>query len=508
MKQKLTTLITNIKSRPKTVGLVVLIIVLGFYFGKGSNTKVENVTVTKGDVVEEVAVTGKTVAVKDLLLGFDKGGRVASAPVSVGDRVSEGQTIATLDASELYANRAKAAADVAQAEVALSKSMRTSTDTYSDARANAIARVKDSYAKADDALRNNIDQFFKNPRQSTTYIQFAFQDGATQYNFPIDSTTALNLSNERYQLELVLVKWNASLVGIDSASDVSPYVVTAEANLNRVKTFLNSVAYVANSVQASEFRYQATIDGYKQTVSTARTDIGTAITNLLSAKEKLSAAPTQTSNTNSFDEVATAQAKLDSSKADLASIDAQISKTIIRSPIAGLITKQDAKVGEIVTAGTGLIGVISDKNLEIEANVSEVNIGKLKVGDTVSFNFDAFPGKTYTGKVFYIEPAETIVDNVVNYKIKVSIDGDIGEIKSGLTANLHIKTAEKLGVLRVPLYGVSQDGTTTTVQKVTGAKGELEKITVTTGLVGNDGSVEIVSGVNEGDTLRVTVPAK
>ncbi len=508
MKQKITQFFITLKSRPKTVGLVILIIILGFYFGRGGNTTVENVMVTKGDVVEEVAVTGKTVAVKDLLLGFDKGGRVVTAPASVGDRVTEGQIIATLDASELYANRAKSSADVAQAEVALSKSMRTSSDNYGDARTNAISRVKDSYAKTDDALRNSIDQFFKNPRQSTTFIQFAFQDGATQYNFPIDSTTALAISAERYQIELILVKWNASLSGIDSAADVSPYVATAEANLNRVKTFLNSVAYITNTVQASEFKYQATIDGYKQTVSTARTDISTAITNLLLAKEKLSAAPTQTSNSNSFDEVATAQAKLDSTKADLASIDAQIGKTIIRSPIAGLVTKQDAKVGEIVTAGTGLVGVISDKNLEIEANVSEVNIGKLKTGNTVSFNFDAFPGKTYTGKVFYIEPAETIVDNVVNYKIKVSIDGDIGEVKSGLTANLHIKTAEKLGVLRAPLYGVSQDGDVTSVQKVTGTKGELEKVTVTTGLVGNDGSVEMVNGVNEGDTLRVTVPAK
>ncbi len=509
MKEKITSLFTAITSRPKTALLVLLLIVVGVYVAKGKSPVVENVTVSFGDIVEEVSVTGKTVAVKDLSLGFDKGGRVVSAPVAVGDRVTEGQIIASLDASELSANRAKFTANLAEAEVALSKSRRTSTDSFDDARSNAISRVKDSYSKADDALRNNVDQFFKNPRQSTTYIQFSFKDGATEYNFPIDNTTALALSSERYTLERLLIDWNTSLLTIDTASDINPYVVTAESNLNRIKTFLNQVAYVTNSVQASEFRYQATVDGYKQTVSIARTNVGTAISNLLLAKEKISAAPTQTTITNNqFDEVASAQARVDSVKADLASIDAQIAKTIIRSPISGLVTKQDAKVGEIITANAVLIGVISDKNLEIEANVSEVNIGKVAVGNLVEVSFDAFPGKMYTGKVLYIDPAETIVDNVVNYKVKVSLDGDGENIKSGLTANLKIKTAEKKQVLKVPLYSVTQDGETFSVQKVIGEKNTLEKVTVITGLIGNNGNVEIISGVKNGETIRVTVPSK
>lgn len=508
MKEKLTSLFTKIKSNPKTSIFAVLVIGLIIFAVQGGKTEVANVTVTKGDISQVVAVTGKSVAVKDLSLGFDGGGRVATAPVAVGERVEEGQVLATLDASELYANRAKAAANLSEAEVALSKSKRTSTDTYGDARANAIARVKDSYSKADDALRNKIDQFFKNPRQSTTFIQFSFKDGSTDYNFPIDNAVAQGVSNERYALELMLKNWNSSIATIDSSSSVETYVSEAEQNLNRVKTFLNSVALIANTVQASEFQYQATVDGYKQTVSTARTDIGTAITNLLTAKEKLSAAPTQTSvGSSSFDEVATQEARVASARADLASIDAQINKTIIRSPIAGLVTKHDAKVGEIVTGGIALIAVISDKNLEIEANVSEVNIGKLTVGNKVQLDFDAFPGKTYEGTLFYIEPAETLIDNVVNYKIKVSLLGDAENVKSGLTSNLKITTAEKKEVLKIPLYAITQTNGEQTVLKVINEKGETEEVKITTGIVGNDGSVEVTSGLSENDTVRVSNPS-
>jgi HlyD family secretion protein len=154
-----------------------------------------------------------------------------------------------------------------------------------------------------------------------------------------------------------------------------------------------------------------------------------------------------------------------------------------------------------VTAGDKIVSVISQDNLEIEANVSEVNIGKLIVGNKVQMTFDAFGDKQYTGTVTYIDPGETIVDNVVNYKTKVKIDGDVTGIKSGLTANLKIETAKKDDVLKLPRYTIVEKNGKSYVDKVV-SKDKTEQVEVTLGLGGNDGSVEIVSGLNEGDSVR------
>ena len=87
-----------------------------------------------------------------------------------------------------------------------------------------------------------------------------------------------------------------------------------------------------------------------------------------------------------------------------------------------------------------MVSLIADNSLEVDADVPEIDIGKISTGDTVSMTLDAFPGETFTGKVFYIDPAETILSGVVDYLVKVSFDKNDPRVKSGLTANLDITT--------------------------------------------------------------------
>ena len=95
---------------------------------------------------------------------------------------------------------------------------------------------------------------------------------------------------------------------------------------------------------------------------------------------------------------------------------------VLKSPQTGLVTTQDAKVGQIVNPGRTLVTVISDSNMEIEGYVSEINIAKVKIGDPVSIYFDAFPDNEYAGTVTYIEPSEVLIDGVVNYKVSIAFE--------------------------------------------------------------------------------------
>jgi RND family efflux transporter MFP subunit len=190
-------------------------------------------------------------------------------------------------------------------------------------------------------------------------------------------------------------------------------------------------------------------------------------------------------------------------RAGVESAQAKLSKMTLRSPQNGIITKQDAKVGEIVTPGKIVISVISDGNLEIESDISEISIGKIQVGNPVSLMFDAFPGETFAGKVTYIEPAETIIDGVVNYKVTVGFDEKYPQMKSGLTSKLEIQTAVKAEVLVVPQYALVRKDSGVFVSKKEGKA--FVEVPVTVGLTGQDGNVEVLSGLSEGDVVQSIV---
>jgi HlyD family secretion protein len=182
-----------------------------------------------------------------------------------------------------------------------------------------------------------------------------------------------------------------------------------------------------------------------------------------------------------------------------------LDKTVLRSPIAGVITKQDAKLGQIVTvttsavANSALISIISQNRLEIETNVPEVDIGRVSTDNPVAITFDALLGETFSGKVVKIDPAETVVEGVVNYKVTILFNDGDNRVKSGLTANLSIKTASKTDVLTLPQYAIVEKDAGTFVRVP--VAGGFRDDAVTLGLRSADGTVEIITGVTEGETV-------
>ena len=138
----------------------------------------------------------------------------------------------------------------------------------------------------------------------------------------------------------------------------------------------------------------------------------------------------------------------------------------------------------------------------IEANVSEINIGKVAAGNVVKIEFDAYPGEKFQGTVTFIDPGETVVDEVVNYKLRIEINNPDVKIRSGLTAGVTIASAEKKDVLSIPTYAVMREDGKMYVNKFVEKK-IIEKVEITTGITGSDGYVEVLSGLSESDTVHI-----
>jgi len=165
------------------------------------------------------------------------------------------------------------------------------------------------------------------------------------------------------------------------------------------------------------------------------------------------------------------------------------------------VTKQEAKVGEIIAANVIQISLLSTAKFEIEANVSENEIAKVNLGDKVEMTLDALgPTEKFNGRIIKIDPAETIVSGVIYYKITSVFDAEDERIKPGMTVNIDIQTDKKENVLYLPYYTVKEKNGEKYVQILENNKIK-EKI-VKTGLEG-DTMVEIIEGLAEGEKVVV-----
>lgn len=472
-----------------------LIIIVAVAAGNGNGK--ETAVVGRANIIQKVAATGKMKPNQEVDLGFDKSGRISGVYAGVGESVKTGDIIAALESGEIIADLAKAKASLQEEQIKLRELKSTAPTSYGDAYKNLSAVIKESYADADNAIRNRIDQFFEDPDTNPKF-GIELTDGYYIHYFKVSDVVVLEMNSQRKEIEKILDDWQGRAAAIGSLK-LEEEADKSIDNLNYISDFLDKVASAVNTFTPADYSYEATVNGYKSDVSSARGEISDAISSIVTAKDKITSSPTL-SGGGQFDDILIQEAKVRQAEAEVSSLESSLSKSAIKAPFDGIITLQDAKIGSAAVAGQTLISVISPEQMYVEANISEVNIGKISINNPVSISFDAFPGEEFEGNVSYIEPGDVLVDGVVNYKIRVNLEKYDPKIKSGLTANLEIQTAGKDNVIAAPLYAIFKENDQNFVNKIIDDKPQ--KTRVVLGMSGNDGMAEIIEGLNEGDIVE------
>ncbi len=288
---------------------------------------------------------------------------------------------------------------------------------------------------------------------------------------------------------------NASAAELE-AMLTDTYVLTKSV-ADATKMTRNLVDYVESLIStnrpASIDADQVLLDGYTQETSAH-------LSSLLSIQNTIK---------NSRDEIRNETGDTESSGIDIRQAELDIQDTYvdmgqrtIKSPVNGIVTEVKPDVGENISAGTPVISIISSDKYEIEANVPEADMAKIKVGAETDVTLDAYGSdEVFKAKVVSINPSETLIDGVATYKTKFQFVGNDSRIKSGMTASLDIKGDYKDNVISVPQRSVVTRGDEKFVQVIVD-EAIVEK-KVTTGLRGSDGSIEIVSGLKVGDEVVV-----
>ena len=128
--------------------------------------------------------------------------------------------------------------------------------------------------------------------------------------------------------------------------------------------------------------------------------------------------------------------------------------TFIRAPVDGVVVGRTVDVGQTVAASLQaptLFTIAQDlRNMQVDTNVDEADVGRVKVGQATTFTVDSFPGRTFAGEVVQIRKAPLVVQNVVTYDVVVSAKNPEQRLLPGMTANVRIVIDQKDGVLQVP----------------------------------------------------------
>jgi membrane fusion protein, multidrug efflux system len=200
-----------------------------------------------------------------------------------------------------------------------------------------------------------------------------------------------------------------------------------------------------------------------------------------------------------------AQAAYDQANAGIAKTQAIISQKLVRAPFDGELGVRRVEVGQFLTAGTQIVSLTDLSELYANFTVTEKDSGQLKVGQIVRIGVDAYPGRSFEGKITAIEPQ--IASDTRNIRVQATVANPDRILKPGMFATTTVVLPEKAPVLTVPETAVDYTLYGDSVFLITDKKEDDGKISLTAVRTfvrsGNrvKGRAEILTGLKPGDRV-------
>jgi HlyD family secretion protein len=326
------------------------------------------------------------------------------------------------------------------------------------------------------------------------------------------------------QAEAQLNQAQSQLAGDQTKGDAA--VSAARGQTKQANDGLNTAQ---RSVADAQAKATASLQAAQGQVNTAA-----------SAKQTAEADYGKTTSPPTRAEIANAQAQVAAQQALVNIAQANLESAILKAPSAGVVTAINGAVGQWLTGGatsgsaasaasgannsssnspTNFISLTDLTNLQVQAQVNEADVGRLKAGQPVSFTVDAFPSQTLKGNVAIVESLGATNQSVVSYPVLIAIDSTKAKLLPGMTANVTIAFDQRPSVLVVPAAAISfaqaqaasgnQAGSAAAATGgpsvlVVGSDGKATVQPIQTGA--SDGQdTEVVSGLTAGQRVAVGV---
>jgi multidrug efflux pump subunit AcrA (membrane-fusion protein) len=466
--------------------ILTALIVIGLIIKFGSSTEevdepvlplVEVASVSEITNGSNVTLFGIVAAVSEADIQSESSGVVTSVPVELGGQVSAGQVIATLE-------NASQRAAVLQAEGA-----------YEAALANAssndvsVTQAETSLITAEDSARNALQNTY------TTVSNGFYTVIDTLYNNPdsvlpapyVSNNNSAYLRTERVAFRNILPTWQSQVTnqGINTSELIDESIGYTERTRNLVDEFITAI----------QDRDTDTLNGITKAdwignLNSLRSSLDSSIIALQSAKNSVSSASDALEKARiggTGTEVSASNAQVKQALGSLRAAEANLAKTIMRSPISGTVNELDVKVGDFVGSFTKVAKVANNQALEVTVFVGENDLEKISIGDTVIIDGE------FEGTITQIGAG---VDSDTQ-KTEVKIATETTELTNGdsVSVSLNISEAQNgaTSIIMLPITAIkftAEDGFVFTVENGTLVSNPVEVGTI------RGGSVEIVDGVS------------
>lgn len=516
--------------------LVLGIILVGYFGVRYIKTKtVKNTyvlsSVVKGTFVSTVSGTGQISAYDQLDLKAKASGDLASIKVSEGQKVIKGSVIAQINCPDVYANLQNARLNLAKLQqsdplstLQIQNALTGAQETAAKAETDLNQAYKDGYDVVANASLNipsiitnlgNVfysstgylsDQNYGRTDTAKSYIHIAAVDYDTaknQYDRNFIQYKNLNRDSSQQDIENLINDFYDNILVLDrsikeakNATDYLVYnqsVTDVQASATATQTNLTTwLTQIENNLQA--------LETIKNTLTNTRNSLNNANRTIEEKTQSLQ------NGTSSLD--------LQSEQLSLEQAQRNYNDCFVTAPFDGQIAKISAKISHPVNSGD-VIATLVTENQIATITLNEIDVTKIKVGQSVDLTFDAIDGLTLKGTISQVDSLGTVDQGVVSYTVMIVLNTKDERVKSGMSVNATITTESKVDVILVPNAAIKTGLGNRRYVEISDdleAKNSKSKLITTMVIpksqsieVGstNDTVTEITSGLNEGDLVVI-----
>jgi len=537
------------KISKKTILIIIAVAVTSFglyqiFIKEPERTPVLKKVIRGTVVAQTISETGVVEAMQNIDLNFPSPGQITRIYVQAGDKVRIGQNLARIDRTqlEIQLTEAKAALSLTEARLnqllagASSEEIRSAEIAVSSAN-TALSSSTQNLKSTESLVATSLDQAYKDAF-STLSVAYLQLDNA------LDSARAIHRKHFSIRFDQESLQIRDNKIEIEDAVRQSHVYIERAQNgsrdnidiaLSKIKSFLmitvSALADIHNICEASPY-CRGISSPEKTAISTNRATTNAALTSVVSSQQNISRTKlTNETNINAARarvdaaqgelqraqnalsikkadprqvDIALHQAQIDQAKARVNFVEEQIKNSTLQSPIQGTVARIHKQSGETAQVMEPIISIISADALQIKVNIYEEDVTKISINNPVAISPIALPNQTFKGKIVAINPIEKLIDDVVHYEVTiVFVQGPPEEIKPGMTVDIAIQIGLRENVLIIPENALQYIGAEDKYTVQIFRDGLIERRDVKFGLIGEDGKVEIISGLEEGEQVVI-----
>ena len=494
--------------------VLVLVVAIGWAFlGRGGNgqdpTQEQRIEVVeRGDFQMRISATGNLEPLIDVEIKSNVEGEIINLYVKNGDPVEKDQVLLELD-PELYEEEKKQAeADVAAAEAQVTQAqlnIKLKDERLDSQLTQANADLKIAEANLETTKASTITQVSQAEANIQTTKNSLEQDrialaqakiARAQATITLSENEAslrsakVSLDNAKSELDRNTELYDKKLISKKALEDSQAQHTNAEVQHENAITRVDSQKEaIASQEKTVEIREKA-INSRETNLATEQKNLE-HLKNMRQKAEEEGELRVNNSRTRyqelieTFDneKLLTKQSEV-SAKANrlrrqstLKNQKERLDWTVIKAPMAGIVTLLELEVGEIVTSGRSafsqsppIMTIVDPSKMVVKTFINEVDMERLDEEQKADIKVDAYQNKKYEGRVYEISPSGQEQDNIISFEVMIEVLGSPEELKPGMSTDVDIITYEEKDVLLLPIDALINEASATVTAQVDDTK--------------------------------------